>query len=133
MHLPLNENTAKREVAWDGLSLLTEEAHDNAVQHGFYDDYYEMHNYLVEHGQTRMADNMRRDHILAMLNRITSEIGEATHTIQNRETDKFAEEVADILITTLDLAGFMEPDFQQIVLMKMAKNRGRPYRNGKVC
>lgn len=47
------------------------------------------------------------------------------------QEDDFAEEVADVIIRALDLAGYYNFDIGQIVLDKMAKNETRPYRHGK--
>jgi NTP pyrophosphatase (non-canonical NTP hydrolase) len=47
------------------------------------------------------------------------------------QEDKFTEELADIIIRTLDIAGYFDLDIGNIVLEKMEKNRSRPYRHGK--
>lgn len=47
------------------------------------------------------------------------------------QEDKFAEEIADIIIRALDVAGFYDFDIGHIILDKMDKNRDRPYRHGK--
>lgn len=53
-----------------------------------------------------------------------------THMTEEQET-KFAEELADILIRTLDLAGYYELDIGDIVVEKIMKNASRPYKHGK--
>lgn len=47
------------------------------------------------------------------------------------QEESFTEELADILIRVLDLAGYYDLDIGNSVLDKMEKNRGRPYRHGK--
>lgn len=47
------------------------------------------------------------------------------------QEDDFAEELADILIRTLDLAGYYDLDIGNVVMSKIQKNRERPYRHSK--
>jgi NTP pyrophosphatase (non-canonical NTP hydrolase) len=56
---------------------------------------------------------------------------DATTGMTPMQEDDFAEEVADIIIRCLDLVGYYGLDIGNIVLDKMEKNRGRPYRHGK--
>lgn len=43
----------------------------------------------------------------------------------------FTEELADVIIRTLDLAGYLELDLGTAVVHKIEKNKGRPQRHGK--
>lgn len=47
------------------------------------------------------------------------------------QEEDFCEEVADIVIRALDLAGYYGYDLGQVIVSKMEKNEGRPYRHGK--
>lgn len=48
------------------------------------------------------------------------------------QEDDFLEELADVIIRTLDLAGSFDTGrFGEIVVAKMEKNRNRPFRHGK--
>lgn len=47
------------------------------------------------------------------------------------QEDKFAEEIADIIIRALDLGGFCGFDIGNIVLSKIEINKGRPPKHGK--
>lgn len=47
------------------------------------------------------------------------------------QEQEFAEELADIIIRTLDLAGGLGLKVGQSVLEKIEKNKGRPHRHGK--
>jgi NTP pyrophosphatase (non-canonical NTP hydrolase) len=47
------------------------------------------------------------------------------------QEDDFAEELADIIIRTLDLAGFYELEIGDALVNKIEKNRSRPSMHGK--
>lgn len=126
------EDENVRRQAWDGIEFLVEEAHENAVEHGFYDD-IKRANAVMPYCDIMVSIN--RDFKLAQLAKITSEIGEAVEALQKDKPDDFREEIADVFIRTLDLAGdaFGPVDFAQAVLAKMEKNKGRPYKHNKTC
>ena len=63
---------------------------------------------------------------------ITSEIGEAVEALRDGDMAGFHEELADIIIRTLDLAACTGGDMDSMVHAKIEKNRGRPYlHNGR--
>jgi NTP pyrophosphatase (non-canonical NTP hydrolase) len=47
------------------------------------------------------------------------------------QADDFFEEVADIIIRSLDLAGYYGVNIGEIIIAKVEKNRERPYRHSK--
>lgn len=49
------------------------------------------------------------------------------------QEDDFLEELADVVIRVLDVVGSLDAgvSFGEIILSKMEKNQGRPYRHGK--
>lgn len=47
------------------------------------------------------------------------------------QEDDFTEELADIIIRTLDLAGYLELDLGTAVVTKIEKNKDRPPRHGR--
>lgn len=62
---------------------------------------------------------------------IVDECCEALHEVRKTGDEAaFGEELADILIRTVDLGYDLGIDFDTIVEAKMAKNRGRGYRHG---
>lgn len=62
---------------------------------------------------------------------IVDECCEALHEVRKTgDVDAFGEELADILIRTVDLGHDLGIDFDGIVERKMAKNRGRGYKHG---
>jgi NTP pyrophosphatase (non-canonical NTP hydrolase) len=61
---------------------------------------------------------------------ITSEVSEALEGLRDLDKENFAEELSDVLIRTLDLAGGLGLDVDGAVFAKLEKNRGRGYRHG---
>jgi hypothetical protein len=138
----LRESLFDDEKRWgralDALDDLVEEAHLNAKEHGFYDAYEGLRRALKDTASERPVSSMleaaRRDFILAQLVKIASEVGEAVSAIQH--DNGFMEELADIIIRTLDLGGFVSGvpgELPGMVLYKMGKNLSRPYLHGKTC
>lgn len=109
-------------------------AHDNALQHGFYDDIRMAQGFLEMHGAHAAHKAVTRDFILAQLAKVDSEVGEAVSAIQrNRDDEVFGLELADIIIRVLDLSGFMGLKIGSLVVKKMTHNETRPYKHGKTC
>lgn len=117
------------------ITQLSEELHDNAVAHGFYDEHDNLIGFLSGLDAPEKCVPVQRDFVLAQLAKITSEVSEAVEVIQHGKLDSedFAEELADVIIRTLDLCGFLRIDAGKAVIDKAEKNILRPYRHGKVC
>lgn len=73
------------------------------------------------------------DNIPEKLMLIVTEAAEAMEAYRNDNRTNFNEEIADILIRTLDLCGWLNINIQLEVLSKMQKNFDRPYKHGKIC
>lgn len=115
------------------LNSLADSAHTNAVSHGFYDDNAIAVKFLERREEPEIAATIRRDFILAQLSKIGCEVGEAVDAIQHGDDLKLFEELADIIIRTLDLSGYLECKIGNWVVDKMSRNRARPYKHGKEC
>jgi len=64
--------------------------------------------------------------VLEALALVASEVGEAVNECRNEKpTDDFGEELADIILRVLDLAHWQGLDMEKIVLAKMLKNEKR--------
>lgn len=122
-------------TAWDGVAYLVEEAHDNAMAHGFYHQIGKAIQFMNDSGLPDAEASIRRDFILAQLAKIGSEAGEAVDALQHNEPEKMLTELADIVIRVLDLAGYASSpqEFAGTLLSKMIKNVSRPYLHGKCC
>ena len=118
----------------DSINAASKFAHENACEHGFYDDIDNVMDYLNVNDQPRMAENARRDFVLAQLAKIASEVGEAVAVIQHdRFMEGLSEELADITIRTIDLAQYLGYQHGNDVAAKMERNAKRPRLHGKVC
>lgn len=66
----------------------------------------------------------------AILALIHSEVSEALEGWRHDDKANVQEELADVLIRTLDLAGGICEDFDAVVEAKLRKNRARAYKHG---
>ena len=61
---------------------------------------------------------------------IHSEVSEALEHWRRKDDEKIAEELADIVIRTFDMANSMGIDIEEVLRAKHEKNKKRPYRHG---
>ena len=116
------------------LNCLACAAHETALEHGFYADHDRVLAELRYEGLFDSCEIIERDFVLGQIAKIASECGEAVAAIQHGESiESVAEELADVVIRMLDLAGHMGVDFGKILTGKMERNKQRPYKHGKVC
>lgn len=117
-----------------GLTLFANMAHANAAEHGFYDDHDKLTGFLATQGQHELSRVADRSFVIEQLAKIAGEAGEAVAAIQRGLVDdEIAEEFADILIRTVDLAAHCGFDIGTATVAKMRKNSKRPYKHGKTC
>lgn len=117
-----------------GINHVADEAHDIAMSHGFYEDYEKLEEFLQTEDRPDLADVAHRDFVLAQLAKIGSEVGECVAVVQKQQDYKgLGEELADIVIRTMDLSAFLGYRLGADVMLKMAKNAARPYKHGKIC
>lgn len=62
---------------------------------------------------------------------ITTEVAEAAEALRKGDSANFAEELADIIIRTLDLAAHFGINIEQEMVNKMLVNEQRPKMHGK--
>lgn len=116
------------------LNFAAKQAHQNACEHGFYDDIENVMDYLNVNDQPKLAEKAHRDFVLAQLAKIASEVGECVEAIQkNLHFDGLSEELADITIRTMDLSDFLGYHHGNDVAAKMERNSSRPRLHGKLC
>lgn len=111
------------------LKKLVREAHKNAKEKGFWEDYEEIE--ISELGDEQTKKALRNNAIGNRLMLIVSELGEAEEALRHNDWDGFCEELADVVIRIADLCGGLGIDLEKEVLEKMEKNKTRPYKHGK--
>jgi NTP pyrophosphatase (non-canonical NTP hydrolase) len=92
-------------------------AFQTAKKHGFWDD-LDVDNSTV---------------LLSKLMLIATEVAEAAEAVRINSMSKLSEELADIVIRVLDLAGALGINLEQAVLHKMEVNTTRPQKHGKLA
>jgi len=86
-----------------------------------------VHAVAIEHGWWEEERNLGE--VLCLIH---SEVSEALECLRNNgDPEEFAEELADILIRTLDLAAKLNLNIGYALLEKNEKNIKRPYKHGK--
>ena len=117
------------------INEVVREAHETAIDKGFYEDIYTAYNVLDKLGMQAVQRIVKRDFVLAQLAKIGSEVGETVQAIQHHDiySEHVAEELADIMIRVCDLAGYLEINMGRAVHMKMTHNKLRPRKHGKIC
>jgi NTP pyrophosphatase (non-canonical NTP hydrolase) len=120
------------------LNELRNQIHSNAVSKGFWDD--DIHNIpeklALIHSEVSEALESLRSNTWSKL-----EPSELLEDVQGTEMfiesykelikPSFEAELADIIIRTLDLAGFLQIDIESHIHAKMKYNSTRPYKHGK--
>ncbi|MCR3759188.1 nucleotide pyrophosphohydrolase [Clostridium felsineum] len=104
------------------INELVQKAHENAVNHGFWEDFKE-----------EIADNkdLVNNAIGNRLMLIVSEVAEAQDGLRKNDIDNFKEELADIAIRLGDLCGGLDIDLEEEIKKKMEINKSREYKHGK--
>jgi len=98
------------------LNELSKAAYAQSCWNGFYDD-----NIPVDVNQ-----------ILVKLLLINGEVSEAVEALRKDQgSDRLHEELADVMIRLLDLAGFVNMDVDSHVTKKMEYNKLRKYKHGR--
>lgn len=129
----LEFNNPPRTALGSVINGMCYEAHKNAVEHGFYEDHDDLQDYLQVNDQPEKHAVAAVDFTLAQLAKIAGEVGEAVDAIQHGEYLQLHEELADIVIRTFDLAEHLDCRLGDCIVLKMERNRSRPYKHGKVC
>ncbi len=91
------------------LTELATENHQNNINKGWYDT------------------NPTIPELLCMIH---SEVSEVTDAYRNNRDDEIGEELADIILRTLDLATYLKIDIHNKVLRKLEFNKSRAYHHG---
>lgn len=111
---------------------LIKRIHDNAVNKGFWNDSILINSLLLDERITEDEYfSLRNSVINSKLALITTEVAECTEALRKGDYGNLHEEMADIVIRVLDLAGARNIDLEKIILDKVEKNESRSYLHGK--
>ena len=129
------------------INQLSQEIHKNAKQKGFYDEPKNtgemlclIHSEVSEALEADRKNNYARD-FEERINQITESYnGNITQEIKDadfkmvfadRIKNTFEDELADIMIRVMDLAGFKNIDLEKHIALKMKYNSFREHKHGK--
>lgn len=114
------------------ITELVQQAHQNAVDKGFWDEYMELQA-IARAGTIRegLYKYLNTACISQFIMLIASEVAEAQEALRYNNKDGFREELADIIIRVCDLADGLGIDLGTEIYKKMEKNKNRPYKHGK--
>ena len=129
----LDFNNPPRTAMGSVINTLCREAHNIAVEHGFYEEQVDLEEYLASKDEPDKHALATTNFTLAQIAKIASEVGEAVGAIQHGEYLQLHEELADVVIRVMDLAGYLDFRLGDCVMLKMEKNRKRPWNHGKLC
>jgi NTP pyrophosphatase (non-canonical NTP hydrolase) len=103
------------------LAILQKEAWAHSINKGF-------HN--AKHNEQDVND---RHYFATFIALGMGEFSEALEELRHEiiDWDKFAEELADVVIRVADLAELTQVDLETAVIKKMEKNKDRGYRHGR--
>jgi len=112
------------------IKTLVIEAHENAVNHGFWEDIADLQ--LLKTRFSHPAFKIDVNALSTRLMLIVGEAAEAQEGLRKNDRDNFQEELADICIRIFDLCGGLDVDLEKQIERKMAINKERPYKHNKL-
>jgi len=118
------------------ISELVKITHQNAKEKGFWEDWERIQEFKnmvinISVDGEKQAEIDTNNAIGTRLMLIVSEVSESLEALRNNDRENFAEELADVIIRTCDLAGGLEIDLELEIVNKINKNKDRPYKHGK--
>lgn len=102
------------------IKTLCENAHANAKDHGFWEDF-----------NISFRKEVVNNAISTRLMLIVAELSEALEALRKDDAENFREELADVAIRLFDLCGGLDIDLELEIITKMAINKTRKYKHGK--
>ena len=112
------------------LNTLRDAIYEDAVAHGL----WESTDYTVkeciesarQEGEPADQGEMMRGWAMETIRREVNELEDAS-----ADAEEYADELADVIIMSLSVAGYMRIDIDEAVRRKMEINKARPWKHGK--
>lgn len=122
------------------LNELRDKIYSDAVKHGLWDDGYLWK--MLRSNDCLRDSGILQIHKIANTEKETKRVNATLRVfleneellesvLEEDEEDYFREELADVIITALSVAGYLGIDIDKAVRQKMEINRGREWRHGK--
>lgn len=108
---------------------LVKQAHENAVNKGFWDTYNRV---IDELWSKDYVEDIRTAYINQFLILTIGEISESVEGLRKGDADNFKEELADVYIRLSDIVGGLGIDIETEIKKKMDKNKTREKMHGKL-
>lgn len=110
------------------IKTLITEAHQIAVDHGWWRKFYKLLRALPDDDEFSYALEDYVSNSCLML--MASELGEACEALRVGDKENLAEELADVVIRIADFCGWHDIDLEKAIIEKMEINKNRPYLHG---
>ena len=112
------------------LNTLRDAIYEDAVAHGLWEstDYTvkECIDAAIQEGEPADQEEMMRGWAMEVIRREVNELDEASVN-----AEAYTDELADVIIASLSVAGKLGIDIDEAVRRKMEINRARPWKHGK--
>lgn len=109
------------------LNELRDGIYDDAVKHGLWNEAEALRVWAYCGKRTKYAiDRVRREDCAMRIRDEVEELYDEAH-----DAIYYTEELADVIIMSLSVAGYLGIDIDKAVRAKMEINRGREWRHGK--
>ena len=112
------------------LNSMRDAIYEDAVAHGLWEGtdcvVKECIDAAIQEGEPADQEEMMRGWAMETIRREVNELEDAS-----ADAEAYAEELADVIIASLSVAGKMGIDIDAAVRRKMEINKGRPWKHGK--
>ena len=108
------------------LNTLRDAIYEDAVAHGLWESTDYTVKECIEEDSTADPEEMMRGWAMETIRREVNELEDASV-----DAEEYADELADVIIASLSVAGKLGIDIDAAVRRKMEINKGRPWKHGK--